>query len=120
MSAIAATIGRRRLLTGLLAAVPLILARRSHANSGVPHRQSHRVEIRGMKFAPETLAVAAGDTITWTNADLAPHSATALDGSWDTGRLAKGESATIDVTDGMSGSYRCKYHPQMKAALTVG
>lgn len=113
-------IDRRQMLAGLLGAAPLLLARRGLAHNGVVHGRTHAVEIRGMRFVPATLAVAVGDAITWTNADLAPHSATALDGSWDTGRLAKGESATIDVTEGMTGSYRCRFHPQMKADFTVG
>ena len=53
----------------------------------------HAVQIKGMKFNPAKLKVAVGDTITFTNGDRDSrrHTATALDGSFDTGRLAMGE-----------------------------
>jgi plastocyanin len=58
----------------------------------------HKVAIQGMKFDVKSLQVAVGDTVTFTNMDAAPHTASANDGSFDTGRLSKGESATITVS----------------------
>ena len=78
----------------------------------------HGVEIKGMKFVPDMMEVAAGDTITFTNADPAPHTATAEDGSFDTGRLAKGESATVTVTAG-DHAYKCMVHPMMKGTVAA-
>ena len=43
---------------------------------------NHAVQIKGMKFNPAKISVAVGDTITFTNADLMTHTATALDGSF--------------------------------------
>lgn len=80
---------------------------------------NHRVEIKGFKFIPENLTVRPGDTITWINMDIAPHTATATDKSWDTGILRKGEMKTITVTKGMSLPYYCFYHPSMKAGLKL-
>lgn len=115
-----ALLDRRQILAALIGTAPLLLAQRSLAADGAAHGRNHVVTMKGMKFAPQKLKVEIGDTITWINSDLAPHSAMALDGSWDTGRIVRGKSATITVSDGMSGSYRCKYHPQMKADFTVG
>ena len=78
----------------------------------------HAVEIRGMKFSPAALTVAAGDTVTFTNMDAAPHTATAADGSFDTGRLGKGQSATVTVAAGEH-AYACAIHPSMKASVTT-
>ena len=39
--------------------------------------KTHSVRIEGMKFIPERLEVAAGDTVVWTNKDFLPHSVTA-------------------------------------------
>ena len=69
--------------------------------------KNHMVEIRGFKFVPDTLAVAPGDTITWTNRDLAPHTATSVDEGWDTGEIGQDESVMLDVTDDMAGT-RCE------------
>ncbi len=80
---------------------------------------AHRVEIRKFRFAPDRLAVRPGDTITWTNRDIAPHTATARGGGWDTGTLRQGESATIAVEPGMAAEYVCRHHPAMQAVLAV-
>ena len=34
---------------------------------------THQVVMSGYAFAPRSLTVAAGDTVTWTNRDQAPH-----------------------------------------------
>ena len=79
--------------------------------------KEHRVEIVGFAFVPDRLRAKPGDTITWVNLDSAPHTATADDKSWDTGTLRKGDSKSLAVTAGMSSSYFCRIHPNMKAAL---
>lgn len=76
------------------------------------------VDIQGMKFVPAEISVAAGDTITFTNHDTAPHTATASDGSFDTGRLNQGESATVTVAAGTH-AYICAIHPAMKGTVTA-
>lgn len=73
----------------------------------------HAVAIKGFKFDPPMISVAAGDTITFTNEDGAPHTATAKDGSFDTPRLSKGESATVTISAAGSFDYFCKVHPAM-------
>lgn len=80
---------------------------------------THRVNIKGFEFAPSVLKVKPGDTVTWINRDIAPHTATARDGSWDTGRLNKGQSATIIVTNDFSSAYFCRFHPMMEASIEV-
>lgn len=77
----------------------------------------HVVEIVGFKFIPKSLAVKAGDTITWINKDIAPHTATADDSSFDTGELKQNESGSITVSSDQTISYFCRFHPTMKAKL---
>ena len=79
----------------------------------------HAVEIKGMKFNPAVLEVAAGDTVTFTNADAAPHTATANDGAFDTGRLAKGQSATVTIAAAGTHGYKCAIHTMMKGTVTA-
>ncbi len=80
---------------------------------------THKVEIRKFKFVPDHLAVKPGDTIIWTNLDIAPHTATANDKSWDTGRLNKGQSKSVVVSNAMTAEYYCRFHPSMKAGLQI-
>lgn len=79
----------------------------------------HTVTIAGHKFSPAKLTVAAGDTITFVNNDNAPHTATAKDGAFDTGRLSTGESATVTVGAAGAHAYICKIHPSMKGTVTA-
>lgn len=80
---------------------------------------THAVDIKKFKFAPDILAVKPGDVIIWTNFDIAPHTATANDESWDTGTLKKGESHSMPVTQDMHLEYFCRFHPHMKASLQL-
>lgn len=79
----------------------------------------HDVKIKAFRFEPKKLIVHVGDTIRWTNEDLAPHTATAMDGSWDTGEIGKGESKSILVSEGMELSYFCAFHPHMKGEIQL-
>ena len=79
----------------------------------------HTVTIQGHKFKPAKITVAAGDTITFVNKDSAPHTATANDGAFDTGRLSQGESATVKVGVAGAHAYICKIHPSMKGTVTA-
>ena len=89
------------------------------AASSVAVAAEHTVEIKAFKFVPEQLTVKPGDTITWINRDVAPHTATSTDKSWDTKRLNKGGSTSVVVTKEMKADYFCRFHPNMKARLTV-
>lgn len=80
---------------------------------------THVIEIHRMKFQTISLNVKVGDKVTWINKDLVPHTATANDKSWDSGRLGKGESFSLVITDQTSLDYFCFYHRQMKAKLTL-
>jgi plastocyanin len=60
-----------------------------------------------------------GGKLTWTNRDSAPHSATDTGGTWDTGVLAKDESATLTFASAGTFDYFCSLHPDMKARLVV-
>ena len=79
----------------------------------------HAVAIKGMKFVPAMIEVAAGDTVTFTNEDSAPHTATANDGSFDTGRLGKGDSATVDIGAAGTFDYICLIHRSMKGQVVA-
>lgn len=81
--------------------------------------RTHKIEITNFKYVPDYLEVKPGDTIIWTNRDIAPHTATAIDKSWDTGTIKKNKSATLLVSDQMSGKYFCRFHPKMKAEFKI-
>lgn len=77
------------------------------------------VRIEDYSFQPGNLRVAAGTTVTWTNGDGVAHTATARDGTWDTGILRSGESATFVLTEPGVYDYYCIPHPTMQARIEV-
>ena len=93
------------------------IATAAHAGNSNVDSTEHVVEITGFKFVPESLTVKAGDTITWINKDIAPHTASADDKSFDTGELKQNESGSITISSDQTITYFCKYHPSMKAKL---
>jgi len=78
-----------------------------------PAARAYIVEMRGFEFIPAEMTVAIGDTILWINRDPVPHTATARDSSWDSGRIEAGDSLRMVVGGEFGGEYFCVYHPMM-------
>jgi plastocyanin len=79
----------------------------------------HTILIEGMRFQPEGLTVAPGDTVVWLNRDLVPHTATSASGRFDSNEIAPGKSWTYTVRATGEFNYICTYHPQMKGILRI-
>jgi len=89
------------------------------AQMGAAKGENHVVIIKDLLFIPDKLQVKIGDTITWTNNDFIPHTATAMDKSWDSKNLAKGESFSLVVDENTLLEYFCVYHPNMVATIEL-
>ncbi len=81
--------------------------------------RTHRVAIQAFAFQPAELTVAVGDRVEWHNHDLAPHTATDIDGLWDTGELGKGDSRSVRFDRPGRVDYFCAFHPHMTGKITV-
>lgn len=99
--------GAAILLLAFGLAVPAVLA----ATRGV--------DIRDFAFSPRTVEVRVGDTVRWTNRDSVAHTATARNGSFDTGLLAEGESGSVRFTAAGTYRYVCTPHPDMTGTVVV-
>lgn len=77
------------------------------------------VRIADFSFSPTTLTVKAGTSLTFVNVGAARHSATAADGSFDTGLLARGNRASIDFGAPGTYLYFCTIHPEMTGTILV-
>ncbi|MBD24177.1 MAG: hypothetical protein CMG46_04140 [Candidatus Marinimicrobia bacterium] len=62
-------------------------------------------------FSPARIRISAGDKVTWTNSGTSPHVAAAMDGSWTTGKVPPGESATVKFERPGRFTYYCDDHP---------
>jgi plastocyanin len=77
------------------------------------------VEIRNFKFVPGTITVSAGAHLAVANDDTTAHTATADDGSFDTGDISPGSTSTIDLTKPGRIAYHCSIHPFMHGTIVV-
>jgi plastocyanin len=100
-----------------LAALALLAVLALSACEREPRR--HVVEIGAMAYEPAALEVATGDTVTWTNGDIVPHTVTFADGESTADHLDRGETLEIVAREPGTVQYRCRYHPSMVATLTV-
>jgi len=84
-----------------------------------PESRTHTVTIEGMRFQPERLTVAPGDTVIWVNKDLVPHTATSDDGAFDSKTIPAEKSWTFTPRKKGEFAYVCTFHPTMTAVLRV-
>jgi plastocyanin len=77
------------------------------------------VEIRNFKFVPGTITVSAGAHLAVANDDTTAHTATADDGSFDTGDISPGSTSTIDLSKPGRIAYHCSIHPFMHGTIVV-
>ena len=65
------------------------------------------------------LTIAVGDTVTWTNRDTVVHTATSVNGAFDSGDLDVGESYSLTFTAPGTYDYLCTPHPSMTGRIVV-
>jgi plastocyanin len=77
------------------------------------------VNVVDFAFEPATVTVAVGTTVTWTNRGERPHTVTAQDGSFDSGRLDPGEEFSVTFDETGAFAYFCGFHPDMQGEVVV-
>ncbi len=82
-------------------------------------QETHVVETQDNVFVPEEITIAVGDSIEFQNTGRAPHTATAEDGSFDTGNLNAGQSRTISFSKAGTIEYICIYHEAIGMVGTI-
>jgi plastocyanin len=80
---------------------------------------THTITIVGMTFDPATVRLAPGDRVVWLNRDLVPHTASAVDGSFESGRIDPGQQWSLVFAAASAIDYVCAYHPAMQGRLEV-
>ena len=77
------------------------------------------VAITDFKFAPATLTVTAGTTVTWTNQDEEPHTVAAKDGSFHSPGMDTHGTYSYKFDAAGSFDYICSIHPFMTGTVVV-
>jgi plastocyanin len=88
------------------------------APSGEAQR-SEKVEIVEFTYQPDPVVVQTGGKVIWQSEDMAPHTATADDGSFDTGTLEKGKLKSETFKQAGNYPYFCEIHPDMRGTVEV-
>lgn len=78
---------------------------------------ARQVEIFEFQYDPDPVRVPAGTTVAWTNSDLAQHTVTADDGSWDSGYMDEGDTFALTFDEPGVYTYYCVLHPPRQVAL---
>jgi plastocyanin len=80
---------------------------------------SNDVAIQDFAFAPASLTVTSGTTVTWTNLDAPTHSVRWDDGTTGSDRLATGATYARTFTTPGTYTYACGIHASMKGTIVV-
>lgn len=81
--------------------------------------RSEKVEIVDFAYDPDPVTIEEGGKVIWQNEDSAPHTATADDGSFDTGTLDEGKRGSATFKEAGTYSYICSIHPDMTGTVEV-
>jgi plastocyanin len=68
------------------------------------------VSIVDNSFSPQSITIAMGDTVTWTNNGTMNHTVTADDGSFTSGTLSPGNTYSHTFTSAGTFRYYCQFH----------
>jgi plastocyanin len=96
---------------GLAAAVP--------ARAVDPAGPAATIEIRDFAFAPRTLTIVVGTTVTWRNRDEEPHTVRGTDEVVRSGALDQNEAYSFRFDKPGTYHYGCSIHPQMSGTIVV-
>ena len=78
------------------------------------------VDIRDFAFNPNPVEIAAGGSVTWTNQDAVPHTATGVDRAvLQSGTIQPGASFTQEFDTAGTFDYFCEFHGNMKGQIIV-
>jgi plastocyanin len=91
--------------------------RKTHAMTPISGHAT--VQIRNFMYHPMALTVTAGTKVTFHNDDQTSHTATALNGTFDTGTIKPGRSATVVLRRAGIDKYHCLFHAFMVARIVV-
>jgi LPXTG-motif cell wall-anchored protein len=77
------------------------------------------VSVADFRFAPGTVTIQTGQSVTWTSSGPSPHTVTADDSSFDSGNLNPGQSFSHTFAVAGTYHYHCQYHVAQGMVGTV-
>jgi plastocyanin len=78
------------------------------------------VSMKDFEFEPKEIKIKVGTTVIWKNDGAKQHSATAADGSFDTGLFGPGESKGVTFSKAGTFAYYCQLHGTPDGSGMIG
>ncbi len=94
------------LVAGLLLAAACWFAWGEHAAA----QAANEITINSTQYAPKTLTVTKGATVTWTNKEAKPHTVTADDNSFASKVMKENETFSYKFEKAGTYAYHCAFH----------
>jgi len=95
-----------------------ILAALTLATAVSAHGETIQISMENLVISPAEATAKVGDTIEWINKDILAHTATARNGDFDV-TMPPNKTVTLVLKKAGTIDYYCRFHPNMKATLTV-
>ena len=96
-----------------------LLACAQKAQSAADSQSATEIKIDNFSFAPQTLEITAGTTVTWTNKDDVPHNVVSTDKIFKSKTMDTDEKFSYTFTKPGTYNYFCSIHPRMTATVVV-
>ena len=77
------------------------------------------VSVIDRSFQPETLEIAPGDTVTWSNDDTEGHTVTSSAAAFNSGVMTVGDEFSVSFDAAGTFDYFCATHPEMTGTVVV-
>jgi plastocyanin len=84
-----------------------------------PSAASAEVKIDNFSFGPQTLTIAVGTTVTWTNRDDIPHTVVSTEGVFKSKVRDTDEKFSYTFDKAGTYPYYCSVHPKMTGKVVV-
>jgi plastocyanin len=107
-------------LTGAVSGITMLAAVPADAaGPNVNMVEGNAKDANTWKFDPVNITVKVGTVVAWTNKGKQPHSASANDGSFDSGAMKGGAKWEHRFDRPGDFAYLCTFHPQMTGTVKV-
>jgi plastocyanin len=109
------------LAVAVMAGMVLLLAGSPNVRANTQQAASTPAEVKidNFSFGPESLTVAVGTTVTWTNRDDIPHTAVSTEGAFKSKVMDTDEKFSFTFGKAGNYSYFCSIHPKMTGKVVV-
>ena len=98
--------------------LPALTALAFVAQSISAHAATIQITMENLAVLPPEASAKIGDTVEWINKDIFVHTATARNGDFDVNMPPK-QTVTSVLKKAGTVEYYCRFHPNMKAVLTI-